>query len=151
MNDGFFIGELSRKIGISTQTIRYYEKLGLINPPERTDTQYRVYSEGDEARLRFIIQAKLFGLTLDEIKEIIDLRAQGMLPCKHVKEIVKRHLDDLDRRIQEMIAFRNELAGRYTKFNIQESESDTTSGTICGLIEQEGERATETGMATDGW
>jgi MerR family transcriptional regulator, copper efflux regulator len=135
MKDGFFIGELSRKVGIPTHTIRYYEKLGLINPPERTDTHYRVYSEEDEARLRFIIQAKLFGLTLDEIKEIIDLRDQGVAPCEHLKGIVKKHLDDLDRRIQEMIWFRNELAKRYEKFNTL--DSDTSPGTICGLIEQE--------------
>lgn len=146
MKERFFIGELSRKVGIPTQTIRYYEKLGLINPPERTDTQYRVYFEEDEARLRFIIQAKRFGLTLDEIKEIIDLRAQGVVPCEHLKGIVKKHLDDLDRRIQEMIWFRDELAGRYAKF----STSDSTSmGAICGFIEQECGCAVDAHTETD--
>lgn len=135
MKEGLFIGELSRKAGIPQHTIRYYERLGLINPPQRSDTQYRVYSEEDEARLKFIKQAKLFGLSLDEIKEIISLRAEGVVPCQHLKRIVKRHLDDLESRIREMIAFRDDLAHRYERLK---SSPDAPAGTICGFIEREG-------------
>ncbi len=131
---GFFIGELSQRVGIPPHTIRYYERLGLINPPERSETQYRIYSEEDEARLRFIKQAKLFDLSLDEIREIIDLRCEGIAPCEYLRGMIKRHLDDLDGRIQEMIAFRDELARRYERLK---SAPDTTAGTICGFIEQE--------------
>lgn len=134
MEDSFFIGELSRRVDIPQHTIRYYEKLGLINRPERSETKYRVYSEDDEERLKFIKQAKLFGLTLDEIKEIINLKAQGVAPCEHLKKVIKGHLDDLERRIQEMIAFRDELSRRYERLNTM---TDTPVGTICGLIEQE--------------
>jgi DNA-binding transcriptional MerR regulator len=134
MKDGFFIGELSRKAGIPQHTIRYYERIGLINPPARSNTRYRLYSVEDEARLRFIKQAKLFGLTLDEIKMIIDLKAEGVAPCENLKTMIKGHLDGLDRRIQEMIAFREELAHRYERIA---STRDAPSGTICGFIERE--------------
>lgn len=134
MKEGFFIGELSRKVGVSPHTIRYYERLGLIKPPKRSKTRYRVYSKEDEARLRFIQQAKLFGLSLEEIKEIINLRNKGFAPCEHLKGIIKRHLDDLNCRIQEMITFRDELARRYESLK---SITDIPTGTICGLIEQE--------------
>lgn len=134
MKKGMLIGELSRRVDLPPHTIRYYERLGLINPPERTESKYRVYSEEDEVRLRFIKQAKLFGLSLDEIKQIINLRAEGIAPCEHLKKMIKRHLDDLDHRIQELVAFRNELARRYERLK---SISDAPTGTICGLIEQE--------------
>jgi len=134
LKEGFFIGELSRKVGVPQHTIRYYERLKLINPPDRSETQYRLYTEDDELRLKFIKQAKLFGLTLDEIKKIINLKAEGVAPCECLKDMIKRHLDDLDSRIQEMIAFRNELTHRYERIK---STKDTPNGAICGFIERE--------------
>lgn len=148
MNEGFFIGELSRKTGVPTQNIRYYEKLGLLEPPNRTDGRYRIYSGEDEARLIFIKQAKLFGLTLEEIKEIINLRAGGIAPCEHVKEIVERHLNDLNQHIQEMTEFRDELASRFEK--LKRSDSDIFTGTICGFIERESGSTRQEHTVTDG-
>lgn len=138
-----FIGELSRQVGISTQTIRYYERLGLLNPPKRTESQYRVYSVEDSERLRFIQKAKRFGLSLDEIKKLLDIRAEGVPPCASLKAMVKQHLDELDCRIQEMVEFRQDLANRYLKINALLEDSSTTPNNaicdsrICWLIEQE--------------
>jgi MerR family transcriptional regulator, copper efflux regulator len=129
-----FIRELSEKVELPAHTIRYYEKIGLISPPRRSETQYRLYCGEDEVRLKFIKQAKLFGFSLDEIKEIINLRAEGIAPCDHVKKLIKKHLDDLELRISELVTFRDELAGRYKK--ICELE-EIPEGMICGLIEQE--------------
>lgn len=135
MSEEFFIGELSRRTGVPTQTIRYYERMNLIKPPERTDSGYRLYTEDDEARLRFIQHAKLFGLSLVEIKSLINLRAQGAVPCERLRELVAVHLDDLEHRIREMIVFRDELRLRYQR--ITESIDAPNGGLICGLIEQE--------------
>ncbi|MCF6092799.1 MerR family transcriptional regulator [Microaerobacter geothermalis] len=137
MKEGLFIGQLSKKIGIPTQTVRYYEQLGLIDPPKRTDTQYRIYSEEDEARLRFILHAKLFGLSLEEIKEIIQLSDLGIEPCENLKGMVKKHLDELNQRIQEMIAFRDDLARRYEKLDMLDSCPEAHAGKICRFIERE--------------
>ena len=133
MKDSMFIGELSLRVGVPTQTIRYYERLGLMRKPERTDSQYRVYLKEDEERLRFIQKAKLFGLSLDEIKSLIDVRCTGSAPCQHLKKIVKKRLDELDIRIQEMVSFRSELANRYEQLDT----SNIPSGTRCGFIESE--------------
>lgn len=136
MKQRLFIGDLSRQFNIPAQTIRYYERIGLIDPPERTESQYRVYSEEDVDRLRFILQAKRFGLSLDEIKELIQIRTDGTAPCEHLKTLIKQHMDDLDKRIQQMVDFRNELAHRFQK--LQETQPDECSdGTICKVIEQE--------------
>ncbi|MBS4023223.1 MAG: heavy metal-responsive transcriptional regulator [Dethiobacter sp.] len=132
--EGLFISELSERVEIPAHTIRYYEKIGLISPPKRSQAQYRLYFDDDEARLKFIKQAKLFGFSLEEIKEIIDLRAEGIAPCDHVKELVRKHLHDLDQRISELVIFRDELSQRYKKIC---DLDEIPAGKICGLIEQE--------------
>jgi len=138
---GLFIGELSGQVGVSTQTIRCYERLGLLKHPQRTESQYRVYSEEDESRLRFVQKAKRFGLSLDEIKKLIDIRAEGVLPCADLAIMVKQHLDELDRRIDEMFTFRQELNSRYEQIKALLSDPSPPpgeaicNGEICGLIE----------------
>lgn len=140
---GLFIGELSRQVGIPTQTIRYYERLGLLNPPKRTESQYRVYFDEDTERLQFIQKAKRFGLSLDEIKKLIDIGVSGVLPCTKLKEMVKKHLDELDCHIQEMVALRQELASRYEQIDALLPDSLNTlnnricNSKICWLIERE--------------
>ncbi|MUL38507.1 heavy metal-responsive transcriptional regulator [Gloeocapsopsis dulcis] len=138
-----FIGELSDRVALPTQTIRYYERLGLLNPPERTESQYRIYSEEAVERLQFIQKAKLYGLSLDEIKQLIELRDEGVLPCANLKAMVKKHLNELDYHIQEMLVFRQELANRYEQIDTLLSGSSPApreanfNGRICGLIERE--------------
>jgi MerR family copper efflux transcriptional regulator len=130
MQTTFFIGELSRKTGVLNQTIRYYEQQGLLQPTERTEAGYRLYSDADVQRLRFIQQAKLFGLTLEEIKELMDVRAEGVAPCGHLRRMVGNHIDDINHRIQELVLFRDDLSRRYEEMNKAE-----VSGRICGIIE----------------
>jgi DNA-binding transcriptional MerR regulator len=139
--DGWLIGELGDRVGVSAHTIRYYERLGLLEPSKRTESGYRIYDREDEERLRFIQKAKKFGLSLDEIKQLITIRTKGTPPCTNLKTMVKQHLDDLDRKIAEMISLRQELASRYEE--IDKSLPDETTpateeicqGKICGLIE----------------
>ena len=144
VKQNLLIGELSRLASIPVGTIRYYERLGLLDPPERTHSQYRLYSQEAIERLRFIQKAKHFGLTLDEIKKLIDISTKGFSPCASLKIMVKQHLNDLDYRIQEMVAFRQELANRYSQIDALLPVSSTISPShtmdsskICALIEQE--------------
>lgn len=131
---GLRIGEVSRAAGVSAGTIRYYERLGLLNRPERTESDYRVYSEQEIARLVFIRKAKLFGLTLEEIGQLLEIRSQGVPPCEQLENMIQRHLGDLDDRIQEMISFRKELASRYEQ---SKSISVGCESGICGIIERQ--------------
>jgi DNA-binding transcriptional MerR regulator len=139
--EGCLIGELSDRLGISAHTIRYYERLGLLEPPRRTESQYRIYGEENEERLRFIQKAKRFGLSLDEIKQLIAIRTKGTPPCASLKTMVKQHLDDLDRQITEMMSLRRELASRYEEIDQSLPDVSTPAteeicqGKICGLIE----------------
>ena len=139
--EGWLIGELSDRVGVSTHTIRYYERLGLLEPSRRTEAGYRIYGEENEERLRFIQKAKRFGLSLDEIKQLITIRNQGTPPCASLKTMVEQHLDDLNRQITEMISLRRELADRYEEIEPSLSDASTSAtkeicrGKICELIE----------------
>lgn len=149
MTEGLLIGELSRRVNLPAQTIRYYERLGLLSPPKRTASHYRIYSEAAAERLDFIQKAKRFGLSLDEIKRLIDLRQDGVPPCADLKAMVKQHLAELDQHIQDMLSLRRELAHRYEHIEAalpdssELSDEAICSGKICGFIEQDiGENST---------
>ncbi len=151
MKEGLLIGELSRRVNLPAQTIRYYERLGLLSSPKRTVSNYRLYSEAEEERLDFIQKAKRFGLSLNEIKRLIDLRQDGVPPCADLKTMLKQHLAELDQRIQDMLSLRQELTRRYECIEAALPASHDVfdeaicNGRICGFIEQDiGENPTST-------
>ena len=103
------IGEIAERADISTKALRYYERVGLLDEPDRTPSGYRDYGEAVLDRLRFIRAAQSAGLTLGEIKGVIAFREQGSPPCEHVLELIEGRAADLDRRITELSALRGDL------------------------------------------
>ena len=103
------IGELAHRTGVPTKTIRYYEEIGVLPPPERAPNDYRVYGDDAIERLRFIKDAQSTGLTLDEIATVLDLRGKGESTCEHVKHLLDHHLEHLDARIKALRATRKSL------------------------------------------
>lgn len=125
------IGEVSKRSGIGIEALRFYEKSGLLDRPGRTYSGYRLYDEGVLERLAFVKQAQLLGFTLDEIKEIIAHKQEGISPCAEVKEIVRMRLSELDERIKQMHRYRKELATTLAEWD----ETGEAKGHVCGLIE----------------
>ena len=103
------IGQLAAEFGLNPKTIRYYEAIGLLPPPERTDAGYRLYTDADVERLRFIGKAKLIGLSLDEIREIFRLRSNGEPPCGCVLSMLDQKVAAMDAQLCALEAFRQEL------------------------------------------
>jgi len=103
------IGQLARAVGVSVDTVRYYEREGLLAPRARSAGGYRLFDDGDLGRLRFIRQAKALGFTLDDVAELFALQ-QGGGPRERVRVRAKRRVADLDRRIRELSAIRDALA-----------------------------------------
>lgn len=93
MTNRTFIGKVAAMAGVSVQTVRYYERLGLLPPAQRTESGYRVYSAHSAERLRFIGQAQAVGLRLDEIREILRIKYVGQSPCDCVRGLLERKLD----------------------------------------------------------
>ena len=105
------IGELARTTGVNTKTIRYYEEIGVLPPPERAPNGYRSYNPDTADRIRFIRDAQATGLTVQEIGAILELREQGTSTCHHVLDLLDHHLDDLNTRIAALQQTQKELEG----------------------------------------
>ncbi len=104
------IGELGDRVGLTTKTIRYYESIGLLAEPERTESDYRDYNLEAVERLTFVRQAQVSGLTLAEIGSILDIKEAGGHGCEHVRTLLFRHVADLDSQIEAMQRQRTELS-----------------------------------------
>jgi DNA-binding transcriptional MerR regulator len=125
------IGELADRVGVTTKAIRFYERIGLLPDPARTASGYRSYEEVDAERLIFVKTAQRLGLSLDEIKEIIAFRDRGEQPCGYVAEVLQRQVTDLDARIAEMGALRDELR----RLQSRAAKGVTAESKYCGVIE----------------
>lgn len=109
MTDRTFIGKVAAMAGVSVQTVRYYERLGLLPAAHRTESGYRVYSPRAVEPLRFIGQAQAAGFRLDEIREILRLKYAGQSPCDCVRGLLERKLEQVERQMIELGRFRREL------------------------------------------
>ncbi len=103
------IGVLAERTGVDAQTIRYYERIGLLPEPGRTGSGYRVYGEGDEKRLRFIRSGRSMGLTLGEVREVLAFREREEPPCAYVTETLASRAREIESRIAELTRFKREL------------------------------------------
>ncbi|UGA54668.1 Zn(2+)-responsive transcriptional regulator [Vibrio sp. VB16] len=106
----YLIGELAKKGGVTTDTLRFYEKNGLIQPVGRSDSGYRIYSENSLEQVQFILNSKRLGLSLDEIRELLEIRLEATQhSCAEVKGITSTKLLLIDEKIQELTKIRNAL------------------------------------------
>lgn len=96
-------------LGLSADTLRYYERLGLLPPPPRTAAGYRLYGEDTAERLRFIRGARRMGLRLSDIKELLDIHDRGQCPCGHTEDLVERRLAAVEAEIHQLSAVRGQL------------------------------------------
>ncbi len=102
------IGELSREADVSVETVRYYERLGLLPKVRRTESGYRKYSEDELRRLKFIVHAKELGFTLDEIGRLLSIRSDGS-ECESVRALAESKARDLESRIKKMSRMKSVL------------------------------------------
>jgi MerR family copper efflux transcriptional regulator len=104
------IGTVARRVGVAIDTIRFYEREGLLPEPQRRASGYRSYDDGAVAQLRFIRRAKALGFTLEEIRELLALSTDRQHGVKSVKQRAQRRLTALDERIAELTRVRDGLA-----------------------------------------
>jgi len=136
------IKDLSRQTGLPASTIRYYERLELLPAPQRSEAQYRIYSNSDVERLHFIQKAKRLGLSLDNIRQLIAVRQGGTPPCHELKEMVSDRIDELDQKFAELQTLRQDLAAYQTELTRQLVDAASPppaslcNGNICGFIEK---------------
>jgi DNA-binding transcriptional MerR regulator len=96
------IGELAKAAGVATSTVRFYERLGLLKPDARTQSNYRTYSARTAERLKFIRAAQATGFSLKDIREMLTLTYSDDPPCAEVVGLIDRRLDDVRQRLREL-------------------------------------------------
>jgi DNA-binding transcriptional MerR regulator len=105
----YSIGQLSQRTGVSSETIRYYERITLLSRPQRAENGYRQYGETDVERLQFIRRSRALDFTLDEIREILAFRERQEPPCRYVMSVMQERMEEIERRIQDLEKLRDEI------------------------------------------
>lgn len=147
MKAGVTIGEIAGEIRLNPKTIRYYEGVGLLPKPQRSESGYRIYSGDDMERLRLIKRAKLLGLSLAEIKEIVRYAIDGRCGILEGRllSLVEAKLGEIDQKIDDLVIFRDDLRryhsdlSRRLRLGVPEECKAPTSA-LCKCIGEEVDR-----------
>jgi DNA-binding transcriptional MerR regulator len=107
---GLRVGELAKEAGVASDTVRYYERAGLLPPPRRTAGGYRAYDRVALDRLRFIQGCQRLGLRLRDIADLLAIRDTGTCPCEPAEELLRRRLAEVDAEMARLSALRAEMA-----------------------------------------
>lgn len=99
---GMMVGKLAKAAGVNIETIRYYERRGLLPEPIRKDSGYRLYSQEDVRRLQFILRAKELGFSLREIEELLELRVDAKTNCDEVREQTEAKISVIEQKIADL-------------------------------------------------
>jgi DNA-binding transcriptional MerR regulator len=134
------IGELAKTAEVPAKTIRYYEDIGLLPRPARTEGGYRRYGAEAAELLRFIRKAQAIGLTLSEIRELAEIRGAGNLPCVHLRSLLEAKVADLEARIRELQKLRGEMRRTLDAWDAR--LKDGQSAVVCPHIEARPDGAT---------
>ena len=127
------IGDIARQADVTPSTIRYYEEIGLLTAPPRSDAGYRRYSAATLEELEFIKKGQGLGFSLEEIGEVLKLSRSGEAPCSHVLELAERNLAAAEERIQQLRAFRDRLAAQIERWRGKAIPSCNARG-LCEII-----------------
>jgi MerR family mercuric resistance operon transcriptional regulator len=129
----FTAGELARAASVSTDTLRHYERKGVIGRPLRGANGYRQYPPATLNRVRLVRRALGIGFTLDELAAILKLRERGGTPCREVRRLAGEKLATMEERLQELMELRDELRATLKEWDARLAK--TAKGNRAGLLE----------------
>ena len=137
MKNAFTIGALAKATGTKVETIRYYERIGLLAAPARTSGNYRAYGADHLARLSFVRRSRDLGFSIDAVRDLLRLSDQRRRDCGSVGAIAHAHVIEIERKIADLKALRRELRdlmaqcgdGKVTDCRVIEALSPTTKPT----------------------
>ena len=136
INTTYQIGELAARSGLTPDTLRYYERVGLLASPRRTSGGFRVYPAETLDRLRFVKQAQTVGLTLHEIAALVSYQDQGGLRrCRQVRDLLRAKLGDVEAKLRELDEFRGTLSGYLQECERTLTEDGPAKDAQCPVLE----------------
>lgn len=128
------VNELAKKLAITADTVRYYTRIGILEPAKSIENGYKHYSKDDESRLRFILKAKKLGFSVAEIQEIMNISQKGDSPCCKVRDLVKNHIEQTTHKIAELEVLKGNMTKAVDVWEAIE-DKEPTEQNICELIE----------------
>lgn len=126
-------GELARTAGVSTDTLRHYERRGVLPAPRRSRNGYREYAPDALDRVKLVRRALRLGFTLKELAEVLTVRDQGGSPCRKVRELAATKLADIERQLRELASLRDDF--RAMLLDWDKRLANTASGVQARLLE----------------
>lgn len=135
------VRQLSKQSGIAPHVVRYYSLIGQLTPVRHPDNGYRLFTRDGTARLRFVRSAQNLGYTLEEIRHILGLSEAGESPCREVREIMRRRVEENRRRLVDQIALQRRMERALARWE-KMPNAPPRGDTVCHLIES----VTDTGI-----
>ncbi len=130
MENQLKIGELAERTGCQVETIRFYERKGLLTTPERSQGNYRLYDEANVMRLQFIRNCRSLDMTLEEIRTLLTLRDQPLHECTDVNSLLDEHIGHVNERIKELKGLQSQLKQLRSRCSTVQSVKE------CGILQE---------------
>jgi DNA-binding transcriptional MerR regulator len=136
MRQGLYIGQVAKETGLRIDTIRFYEREGLLTHPIRSDGGFRVFDPNILRDLEFIRRAQGLGFSLREIRELLVLRRSQSLGCSHVQRLLDQHLAGVENKIKELLSLQTELKTALRKCRRESKHSVGREKLPCPVMEE---------------
>lgn len=133
----YLIGQLAKLAGVKPDTVRFYERTGLLPKPGRSPNGYRSYDEPALDEIRFIRKAQSLGFSLDEIRRILNVRGRGKATCRCVIAMAEATLSETETKLRELQIFRDNLKSNLTRWQKVSGRKQAVAE-FCALIESSG-------------
>lgn len=111
------IGKVAKATGLSVDAIRFYQRIGLMRSPPRTDGGYRIFADSDIEELQFIAKAQQLGFSLSEVKDLVSLHRRATRACPEVRDLIDRKLREVQKKIDHLQSFEAQLLEALRKCN----------------------------------
>ena len=134
------IKEFAERTNLSAKTIRYYEEIGLLPTPKRLENGYRDYTETDVQRVRLVAGARHLEFSLDDIREILDMRDRREAPCRVVLDMIEEKTNEIQRRITELQRMESELLELHTLGLTFPTDDVDGKNCVCHLVSEQSKR-----------
>ncbi len=128
------VKQRAQRLGVINDTVRYYTRIGLLEPARMPDNGYKEYGEREFKRLRFILSARALGFTVDDITEILRVADKGDSPCRTVRRLIEIRLHEVEARFVDTVALRTRMQAAIKEWETLPDRSPTADS-ICHLIE----------------
>ena len=128
------VQDLARELGVTTDTVRYYSRVGLLEPAKNPENGYKVFGEQDRHRMRFILSARQLGFSVTDIRQILQHADKGESPCGLVRKLIEDRLEEVNRRFDDISRLKHRMEAAVETWSGEEDKCPT-GDMICHLIE----------------